>query len=368
MTQREAPFKTTVEDLDNELRARGALSPGQEQFKFSDKEGTYQRHAIMEQVNALYNSPPSPPRNPNLKNLSIKELKDKLKLETKNINNDRGIWGRDTRMDFYEIQEAVKNNADPLTAICVKNNAQCVTAICMDDDLIPNKNGSFTLQTKNYKKAFNLCLCEPFWNQPVAVGRLCTGFLVKEDLVATAGHCAKESNVTKLRFFFDYKMTNSSTAVTEIPDQNIYKGVEIVGREENLETGSDWALVKLDRKVVGQEISKLSEDEIVTDRPVYIIGYPVGLPLKYSPGATVSNIHEAYFSADLNVYCGSSGSPVFDSWSHQVVGIVVRGDDSDFRLVEDCWMSVIYPLPDKPSPKPQCTRASKFITYYRKTS
>jgi hypothetical protein len=93
----------------------------------------------------------------------------------------------------------------------------------------------------------------------------------------------------------------------------------------------------------------------------------VGLPLKYSPEASVGDIREAFFSADLNVYNGSSGSPVFDSETHEVIGIVVRGHTRDFRLVENCWRSVIYSRSDTGFPNPQCTRVSEFITYVDKS-
>jgi hypothetical protein len=81
----------------------------------------------------------------------------------------------------------------------------------------------------------------------------------------------------------------------------------------------------------------------------------------------VGDISDAYFSADLNVYNGSSGSPVFDSKTHEVIGIVARGHTRDFRLVENCWRSVIYSRSDRWCPDPQCTRVSEFITYVDKS-
>jgi hypothetical protein len=340
----------SVEELDIELIARGAQIVSKKQYEFRDRVGTPQRQAVMEGVQEHYGSiaPLSPDKT--LNHLSAWDLARKLMHETRKRNNERGIWGDDSRRDYFDISDKQ-----------IKKNAHSAAAICLKNSLIDTKEGFSTLKVKNFGKAFNLCSCEPFYDQPIAAGRFCTGFLVKEDIIATAAHCVKKREATDLRFVFGYKMLNSSTVGIEIPKQDIYNGEKIIHRCYNRSTGSDWALVKLNRSVVGQPLAKLSKKEISPNQRVYIIGYPVGLPLKYSPGASVSDITEACFSADLNVYCGSSGSPVFDSKTHDVIGIVVRGDNRDFRLVENCWMSVIYSRNDKSPKEPQCTKVSEFI-------
>lgn len=350
--QGKSQVEILVEKLDRELVARSAQTPCENWFEFGDKEGTPQRETIMRKVKDFYDSPASQSSNKALSHFSTRDLVKILMLKIRELNNHRGIWGRDSRMDYYEIRDEQ-----------IKKNTGCVAAICKKNDLSDNGQGFSTLRVKNYGKSFNLCRIEPFRHQPIAAGRLCTGFLVKEDVIATAGHCAKEKNIADLRFVFGYRMSDSSTPVIQVPNKNIYKGIDIIGRDYDHNKRSDWALVKLDRDVVGQLAAKLSGKEISPEKPVYIIGYPVGLPLKYSPGATVSDITKTCFSADLNVYCGSSGSPVFDSETHEVIGIVVRGDNRDFRFVENCWMSVIYSRSDNAPKEPQCTRVSEFIKY-----
>jgi V8-like Glu-specific endopeptidase len=123
----------------------------------------------------------------------------------------------------------------------------------------------------------------------------------------------------------------------------------------------DWELVKLDRKVKGQMIATLSKKDIFFDQSIYVIGHPVGLPLKYAPGARVGDIRGSYFTADLDVYSDNAGSPVFCSETHDVIGMVVRGDSRDFRWTGKGFMSVIYPNPVITSKGAQCTRVSEFI-------
>ena len=218
------------------------------------------------------------------------------------------------------------------------------------------------MKVRNYGESFNLCDSEPFRQQPVLSGWLCTGFLVKDDIIATAAHCAREGNVSDLRIVFGYHMVNPQKAVEEIPSENIYSVKEIIGREyigKNAEP--EWALVKLDRKVGGQEAGTLSREEIFYGQQAYVIGYPLGLPLKVAPGAQVCDISDTCFAATLDIYMGNSGSPVFCSDTHEVIGMVVRGDNRDFRWTGKGWVSIVYPNLRQITQGPQCTRVSEFI-------
>jgi hypothetical protein len=349
---RELKTKFTVGELDRELIGRGAQIPAGNLFHFEDREGSPERDSVMEQIKKLYHTPPPP--NNTLGHIRTSELAEVLLDKAGEINRKRGIWGKDGRRDYYEIKdERIKKNADGVAAIFLK------------DDLIPGTQGISTLRVKNYGKSFNLDGAEPFRQQPVAAGRLCTGFLVQEDVIATAAHCADEKNVTDLRFVFGYEMEDPFTPVTHTAEKNIYKGKKIIRRVYDRPIGADWALVRLDRKVEGQPVVTLSEKEISCRQSVYIIGYPLGLPLKYAPRACVRSFNETCFSADLDVYCGNSGSPVFDSETHQAIGIVIRGDNRDFRWSGKGWISIIYPDPNFKSTGPQCTRVSEFIEYCR---
>jgi hypothetical protein len=349
--QKKSPLEFSVEDLDRELIARAAQIPGHELFKFKDKEGTPQRDAIVKQLKRIYPLSAFPSLNKALSDISTWDLVKILTFGTQNITNTRGIWFGEDRMDFFEISDKH-----------VKRNTDCVAVICMRDNLIDTNKGFSTLKVKNYGKSFNLCESEPFHEQPTVAGRMWTGFLVDEEVIATAGQCTDESNVMNLRIIFGFKMLNSSTPVIKMSNENIYKGVKIIHRVYNrMGNMSDWALVKLDRKVEGQSIAKLSNQDVFIDQPVYVIGHPCGLPLKYAPGAQVKDIKEAYFAADLDVYSGNSGSPVFDRKTHEVIGLVVRGYSRDFRWTGKGWASVIYPSTNIQSPLPQCTKVSEFI-------
>jgi hypothetical protein len=261
-----------------------------------------------------------------------------------------GIWGIDQRKELYEI-----------TDDRVRQNARSVMAVGEKYDVNDTGDGFMQLSVTNYGETFNLCENEPFYHQPTAANHMCTGVLVGEDVIVTAAHFANEKNFTDLRFVFGFLMIDPITPVTGVHKENIYKGVEILHRVHNQE--GDWTLVKLDRKVTDREIAVLSQKNIFYEQPVYIIGHPCGLPLKYTPGARVEDITGNYFRAYLDIYGSSSGSPVFCAETHELIGIVSRAKPVDFRWTGSCWVIMPYPKTDIDSQGAQCTRASEFGKY-----
>jgi hypothetical protein len=374
-------FEFSFEELDWELIARGAEIPAAERFKFSDKEGTLERDAIMARVKELYKT--APPRNKALSHIDTAELAKILSESSRGRKaedtNKRAIVEADDRMDVYEIEEIEKikkmermgttQGIEEIEKIeleygkiqKIKANANCTAAIFLKEDLIRYRQGLSRLKVKNYGEVFNLCDCEPFVHQPVASGPHCSGFLVKKDVIATAAHFVRDWGVTDLCIVFGFRMLNFYTSVFQVTDNDIYKGTKIIRQDYNPVNGADWALVQLDREVRDREVAPLSTIDIACRQPVYVYGHPMGLPLKFAGGACVQdNTHNAYFAADLDIYMGNSGSPVFDGETHQVIGMVVRGYQKDFRLTGNCCVSVIYPTPGIYSEGAHCNRVSEF--------
>ncbi|MCX6580005.1 MAG: serine protease [Candidatus Aminicenantes bacterium] len=349
LCQIKSPFVFSVEQLDRELIARGAQIPREERLKFLDMEGTPIRNDVMASIEELYST--APILDETMCHLSIQDIIEMLIEQTIKEKHVKGIWLKDDRLDYYEIEDEQ-----------IKKNADCVAAVCMKNNLVDMKNGFSEIEVKNFGRTFNLCQREPFHHHPTAAGPMCSGFLVKEDTIATAAHFVHENNLKDLCFVFGFKMVDISTPVIQLPNENIYKGIEIVDRKYNDKVnGADWALVKLDRRVFGQTVAKLSEKAISNHYPAYVLGHPMGLPLKFAPGICLDDVNDACFSAQLDMYSGNSGSPIFDGNTHEAIGIVVRGYQKDLRCTGKCWISVIYPKHDICSKSPQCTRVSEFI-------
>jgi hypothetical protein len=245
----------------------------------------------------------------------------------------RVIYGVDDRVDHYDI-------SDPRVAA----NAEAVAALFDAAQVVPEGDGVSRLVVETFKAAYRLCDGETFQDQPC--GAFCSGFLVGPALVATAGHCVNPdylADVTRVRFVFGFRMQDAFTAQAAIPEQDVYRGQEIV-QQVLTPDATDWALVRLDRPVVGRTPLRLrTSGRIATGAAVYVLGHPCGLPLKYAPGATVrDNQPAAFFKANLDTYGGNSGSPVFDAARHEVEGILVRGD-RDFVPIGACRRSVVLP-------------------------
>ncbi|WP_231331706.1 trypsin-like peptidase domain-containing protein [Actinomadura graeca] len=266
----------------------------------------------------------------------IKVLREKQKV----------IYGVDDRLDIFQV----RNPADLA-------DADSVVAIFQGIDITDNGDGTSTLFTEEYGSRYRLCAGEPFRDQPI--GAFCSGFLVARDVIATAGHCtAVVNDVTNLRFVFGFRMRDRETAATVIPNDQIYSGAALIGMR-NVEDGPDWALVRLDRRVPDHRTVSLRRTGRIADRTrVQVIGHPNGLPAKFAAGSRVrDNTPAAFFVANLDTYGGNSGSPVFNSVTHQVEGILVRGEN-DFKRQGDCNVSLV--CPDTGCRGEDCTRVLEF--------
>jgi hypothetical protein len=255
------------------------------------------------------------------------------------------IYGVDDRQEVVDVtDQAILEDADSVVLVCDENE--------VDD----NGDGTSTLQTQNFGTSFNLCTSEPFREQPTS--GFCSGFLVAPDIIATAGHCLDASNVTTRRFVFGFRMLDDTTARTVIENTEIYEGVEVIGHRL-VGDGADWALVRIDRPVPNHRVVRIRRDgQIPSNQPVHVIGHPVGLPTKVAGGAAVrDNSPPAFFVANLDTYGGNSGSPVFNSDTHDVEGILVRGE-TDFISNGTCTESL--KCPNTGCRGEDCTRTTEF--------
>ncbi|PET74811.1 serine protease [Priestia megaterium] len=258
------------------------------------------------------------------------------------------IYGTDNRMDIFQVTDQA-----------IIDDADSVVALFDVSDIVNNGNGTSTLKTQNFGRDRNLCQNEKFREQPT--GAFCSGFLVAPNIIATAGHCVNAGNVTNIRFVFGFRMIDASTVPNAINNTEIYKGLRLIGREEE-EDGPDWALVQLDRPVTNHQSVRIRRaGKIEDNQAVHVIGHPVGIPTKFAGGADVrENNQDAFFIANLDTYGGNSGSPVFNSDTHEVEGILVRGE-TDFVGDGNCNISLVCPTTGCRGE--DCTRTTEFANH-----
>lgn len=171
----------------------------------------------------------------------------------------------------------------------------------------------------------NLCSYENFSDHR-ASSPTCTGFLVAPDLVATAGHCVTDKKSCKnLNFVFGVTSAKEFSQGFQIDKTNFYSCKKIITTNQN--DRRDYALIKLNKKVQARHIFEIEDDSRLNDESsVYMIGHPLGLPVTYTRAVPVSNYYfNDFFTAPLNSFSGNSGSPVINSSTNKVVGILASG-------------------------------------------
>lgn len=230
------------------------------------------------------------------------------------------IYGKDNRQDVYQVTNAMHKNLAASTAGMI-NVAHFQKS---------SKQGFFDLRgTQTLERAQNICPSEAFSQQQVAP--TCSGFLVSPDTIVTAGHCYKsfstpEDVCKKFAWVFDYNMKSASHNPTrDIPIQNVYVCKKVVAAE--LSATADYAVIKLDRPVVGRAPLKIRTSGKISDKAsLVVIGHPTGLPTKVSSAGRVTrNTDPTRFSTTLDTFHGNSGSAVFDAATGVVEGILIQG-------------------------------------------
>lgn len=202
------------------------------------------------------------------------------------------IYGQDNRLDYSDTTDVRKLLADSTVAMVPKRNL----------------NGS---SRYNY-----VCSDEVFHNQRTLA--TCSGFLVAPNKIATAGHCIEtQADCEDNLWVFNYNDQNP-----QMDSRDVYRCKKILGR--HLDGQIDYAVIELTKANPHVEPLTMATTPPEKGDPVFVIGHPVGLPVKIADGATVRSTNFNFFLATLDTYGGNSGSPVFNK-NDEVQGILVRG-------------------------------------------
>jgi len=282
------------------------------------------------------------------------------------------IYGERDQHEFYE---------STIEAAAALFDAEVMLISEGPDFLVPSGDGYAITYTKTLSQylqsryGYPLCADEPYGDQPVP--GFCSGFMVGDDLIATAGHCiSKVRDCQTTSFIFNYHVPGADGAPAWVPADDVYECAEIVGSVNKW--SNDYAVIRVDRPIVGhtaiplRRTGAVESDDAVAG--LAVIGHPVGLPAKLADNSWITDAsHPYYFQSNLDVYGGNSGSAVVSLTNagdlYLTEGILVRGNYDWMAVVKDgvpCMASVFCDdtgcTGTAGSGWEECTRATQFAS------
>jgi len=248
------------------------------------------------------------------------------------------VYGSDDRVEVF-------NHPDPELRDIAE---QSIVALIPSFRISREPDGTYSLFTESLGDLRDLCEDELFGEQPTAAA--CSGVLIDDDLVLTAGHCIDtRTPCDTYSYVFNYYY-DQPNRLTEIRDEDVYSCRRVVSQDSapSNEYTPDFAIIQLDRPVEGDQAravirpaTALAEQEALA-----MIGFGSGLPAKIDSGASVADRRADtldYFVANLDAFQGHSGSATFDS-ENRLAGILIGGRTPDYAYEEgeDCRRVQVY--------------------------
>ena len=203
------------------------------------------------------------------------------------------IYGEDNRFDFDD--EASSDYGKYAKSVAAMIPSKSLNQATLGLDYVLDFK-PLRLSIKQYTPEI------PYGEQPATA--VCTGFLVRDRVLATAGHCAKLRNSCEnFRWVFDYRSDLlESERIPMVRAHNVYSCKKIIHQELSRKNNIDFALIELDRPVIGRPSFTLHDGEDLPEsNTLMMLGHPLGVPLKVvTMGQVISDDLPNAFITDLD--------------------------------------------------------------------
>lgn len=242
------------------------------------------------------------------------------------------VYGTDNRQDVY---------AHPSTSLRARAT-QATVALMSPSAINATNPQNVTFNSQTLQQAYRLCSSERFLSDPTAA--FCSGTLIDDDLVLTAGHCISATSCANTRFVFNYYRP-AAGALQTVTTSDIFSCQSVVARQQAIVDGRnlDFAVVRLDRSAAPRFTPapvRAGNSPMAAGQNVAVIGSGSGVPFKIDAGGSVRDARAAtldYFVATTDTFGGNSGSGVYETSGYSVAGILVRGE-RDYTKKGKCYI------------------------------
>lgn len=242
------------------------------------------------------------------------------------------VYGTDDRQDVYAHPDM---NLRTLAQ-------QSIVALMRDTKVNVTNPANVTFNsTDTLASTQDLCPGQRFETDPAYSD--CSGTLIDNDIVLTAGHCFTApgadagmngpSTCQNTRFVFKYYHEAAGRLAT-ITAEDVFSCAEIITSVDRMNpdgTRQDYAFVRLNRSAAPRftpaSVAR-TNGPTTMGQSITVIGFGSGIPAKIDSGGTVTSLRAMdgdYFETNLDTFSGNSGSGVFDTATRSMVGILVRG-------------------------------------------
>ncbi len=235
------------------------------------------------------------------------------------------IFHSDDRIDI----DLIKNEE-------IKEMGKSIPALVQRKFLKSISDDHFEVTYRSYQDELGFCEDEKFVKSQGLLAN-CSAFLVGKDVIGTAAHCIDPGLKMGLKDYavvFDYKADKNGNAPKTILKRNVYYFKEFIKNEFEWVTFKDYALIRLTKDVEDRAPLIMSPGtRVEVGTPLFILGFPLGLPLKYQPNGEVLSVDNKSnsFRHQLDTFSVNSGSAVFNATTKEIVGIHVRGTGLNYQ-------------------------------------